>query len=70
MSMKRDLLSLLARKWVTPLVALNECNCLSLAQRVSEWRRADLPIVGKWVDTPTGKRVMAYRLIKPTKWTA
>ena len=69
MSMKRDLLSLLARKWVTPLVALHECGCLSLAQRVSEWRASGLDIADKW-EAANGKRFKAYKLIRPTKWSA
>lgn len=70
MTMKRDLLALLSRKWVSPLVALNECGCLSLAQRVSEWKRDGVSISDKWVESPSGKRFKAYRIVKPTSWTA
>lgn len=69
MTMKRDLLALLARQWVTPISALQHCQCLSLAQRCSEWRRDGMPIFDKWVQS-NGKRFKAYKLIKPTKWTA
>ena len=64
MTMKRDLLALLSRKWVSPLVALRECGCLSLAQRVSEWKRDGVAIIDKWIDTPSGKRVKAYRIVR------
>ena len=38
-TMKQDLLALLSKQWVTPHDALLRCGCMSLAQRVSEWRR-------------------------------
>jgi hypothetical protein len=38
MSMKQDLLNGLLKGWVTPMIAFNNYRCLSLAQRVSEWR--------------------------------
>lgn len=59
------LMSLLARRWLTPLDALRLCGVLSLAQRVSEWRADGISIVDKWVTTPSGARVKAYRLPKP-----
>lgn len=62
MTMHDKLLKLLRRKWVSPLTALNEAQCLSLAQRVSQWRAAGIAIKDKWVDLPSGKRVKAYRL--------
>lgn len=60
---KDMLLALLRKRYVTPLDALNECGCMSLAQRVSEWIRDGLNIVKKWVDLPNGKRVRAYRWV-------
>jgi Helix-turn-helix domain len=70
MTMKRDLLTLLGRCWVSPLMALKKCGCMSLAQRVSEWRASGLYIADKWVKTDSGKRFKAYKLIRPTKRTA
>lgn len=64
MTMKRDLLSRLARQWVSPMDALHLCGCMSLAQRVSEWRRDGVTIIDKWIETPTGKRVKAYRIVR------
>lgn len=67
MTMKRDLLNLLARQWVTPISALQHCQCFSLAQRCSEWRAEGLTILDKWVKTPSGKRVKAYKLMRGSK---
>jgi hypothetical protein len=61
-TMESRLLKLLRRKWVTPLSALKEVQCLSLAQRVSQWRRAGVEIADKWVELDGGKRVKAYRI--------
>lgn len=64
-SMKSRLLSLLQREWVTPVVALNKAQCFSLSQRCGEFRNRDgLSILDKWVTTPGGSRVKAYRLVK------
>jgi hypothetical protein len=61
-TMHDKLMRLLRRKWMTPLSALQEAQCLSLAQRVSSWRKAGIKIDKKWVDLPSGKRVRAYRI--------
>lgn len=61
---KARLLNLLKTQWTTPLEALEACGILSLAQRVSEWRRAGYVIGDKWVVTGTGARVKAYRVLK------
>jgi hypothetical protein len=61
-TMEARLLKLLRRKWVTPLDALREVQCLSLAQRVSQWRAAGIAITDKWVELSGGKRVKAYRV--------
>lgn len=63
MTMHEKLLKLLKHRWITPLDALQLAGCLSLAQRVSEWRRDGLAIQDKWVKTPTGKKVKSYRLV-------
>ena len=62
LTMEQRLLKLLQRKWVSPLDALQAVGCLSIAQRVSEWRRAGVAIADKWVELDGGKRVKAYRL--------
>jgi hypothetical protein len=67
---KKDrLLSLLGRRWVTHIDALMICRIATISQRVSEWRRDGHCITDKWV-TSDGARFKAYRLVKPTKWTA
>jgi hypothetical protein len=60
-TMEAQLLRLLKRKWVSPLDALREAGCMSLAQRVSEWRAAGIDIRDKWIELNGGKRVKAYR---------
>lgn len=61
-TMEAKLLKLLKRKYVTPLDALEAVGCLSLAQRVSEWRASGVKVADKWVDLAGGKRVKAYRV--------
>jgi len=62
MTMATRLLQLLGHQWLTPIDALQSCGCMSLAQRVSEFRREGINIEDRWVDLPSGKRVKAYRL--------
>lgn len=62
-TMKPALIKLLTRKWVTPLIALNEVNCLSLSQRCGELRRTGVNVASRWVETATGKRVKAYKIV-------
>ena len=61
---KAALLALLRNQYVTPIDALNRCDIFSLAQRISEWRAAGHLIGDKWIVTPSGARVKAYRLLK------
>ena len=61
-TMEKRLLAQLRRKWTSPLDALREVGCLSLAQRVSEWRRDGLDISDKWVTLGNGKRIKSYRI--------
>ncbi len=58
------LLKLLKRQWITPLECLEQCGLMTLSQRVSEFRRDGLTIIDKWVETSSGSRVKAYRLLK------
>lgn len=64
---KDNLFSLLRRQYVTPIDALNQCGIFSLAQRVSEWRRDGHLIGDKWIVTPSGARLKAYRLLRSAK---
>jgi len=61
--MKGQLIKLLSRKWVTPIVALNEVGCFSLSQRCGEMRAEGMNVLDKWVKLPSGKRVKAYRIV-------
>ncbi len=61
-TMESRLLALLKRKWVSPLDALREVQCFSLAQRVSNWRAAGISIADKWIELDGGKRVKSYHL--------
>lgn len=64
MSAKTRTLALLARGWLTSLQSAQRGGCLSLSQRVGEFRRQGWVIDHKWVKTESGARVRAYRLVK------
>ena len=66
---KAALFRLLGQRWMTHIDALDLCRTTTISQRVSEWRAEGHTIVDKWVVSP-GARFKAYRLVKPTKWTA
>lgn len=67
---KARLFRTLCRRWLTPLEAVAECGIFSLSQRCGEFRRDGITVIDKWVDLPSGSRVKAYRIVKPTSWTA
>lgn len=69
MTKKAKLFTLLGRRWMTHIDAMSLCKTPTISQRVSEWRADGHTIVDKWVKSP-GARYKAYRLVKPTKWTA
>jgi hypothetical protein len=56
-------LELLRKGWTTPLQSAMQGGCMSLSQRVGEFKRAGVHIADKWVDTG-GARVKAYRVMK------
>ena len=62
MTMKSTLLAELGRRWLTPRDALLSCGCMSLAQRISEWRRAGYEFHQRVVHVNDRTRVAAYRL--------
>ena len=64
MSATTRTLALLARGWTTALQSAQKGGCLSLSQRVGEFRRRGFLIDQKWVKTESGARVAAYRLVK------
>jgi hypothetical protein len=57
------LVSVLERRWLTPLEAVHAVGLYSLSQRCGELRRSGLNVVSKWVKTPGGSRVKAYRVL-------
>ena len=61
-TMRDKLLNLLRTQWVTPVDALNMAGCFSLSQRVGGFVRAGYDVQKQWVDLPSGKRVMSYRV--------
>lgn len=66
---KAALFAMLGRRWMTHIDALNLCGIATISQRVSEWRADGHCITDKWVQS-SGARFKAYRLVKPTRWTA
>jgi len=70
MNHKQKTMALLRKGWTTALSSAQAGGCMSLAQRVSEWRADGVMVLDKWVQTEGGARIKAYRIISPTKWTA
>ena len=70
MTKKADLFRTLTKRWLTPLDAVSACGIFSLSQRCGEFRRAGHSVIDKWVVMPSGSRVKAFRIVRPTKWSA
>lgn len=60
-------IALLRRGWTTPLDSATKGGCWSLSQRVGNLRRSGVVVLSKWVTTPSGARVMAYRIDSKSK---
>ena len=56
------LIAIMRRQWVTPLIAWQRVGILSVAQRVSRDISAAWHVSKRWETTPSGSRVMAYRI--------
>ncbi len=73
---KHALFTALRSRWLTPLEAAAQVGILSLSQRVTEWERSEAfqaagyVLHRRWVDLPSGSRVLAYRIGRATHWTA
>ena len=70
---KQQLISLLARKWVTPITAFEEASCMRLAARISDIRADGYKVESKWIKAKGGgNQFKAYRLAsgQPTKRSA
>lgn len=48
---------------LTPIQAIDVAGTMKLATRISELIRQGYPIVKEWYKTPSGKKVMSYRLM-------
>ena len=59
---KAALLALMRRQYVTPLEALEQTGNFALSQRAGEFARDGWKVLKKWVDLPSGSRVMSYRI--------
>lgn len=62
---KERLLAVLAQRSLTALEALQECKLMTLAQRVSEFRRAGVLLHQDVLETDGGKHVARYWLAEP-----
>ena len=47
---------------ITPLDALRRFGTMKLTTRVSELIQEGFPVQKEWVTTPSGKRVMSYKM--------
>jgi len=63
-------IQLLTKGWLTALESAQQGGVLSLSQRVGDLRRGGAVVIDKWVTTPSGATIKAYRLILPTRWSA
>lgn len=61
MSKKTRLLRLMQNRWVTPLLALQACQCFSLSQRAGELRREGYTVVSRRVK---GEPYHEYKVIE------
>lgn len=60
---KAALLEALRQRWLTPLEAAQTVGLFSLSQRVGELRRSGVVVQDKWVETDSGSRVKAYKIV-------
>jgi len=69
-SAQKELARVLSRRWLTSLDAALLHGVWALSQRCGELQRAGVCVDKRWKKLGSGKRVMEYRVTKPTKWTA
>lgn len=62
-TMKQRLLAELGRRWMTPQDALS-VGCMSLAQRISQWRAVGYEFHQRVVQVGPRTRVAAYKLAR------
>ena len=59
----KKLESLLKRRWLTQLQAYDALQCTRLAARVKDLRDRGITVHDRWVETDSGKRIKAYRIL-------
>lgn len=59
---KAALFALMRRQYVTPLEALEQTGNFALSQRAGEFARDGWRVLKRWVELPSGSRVMSYRI--------
>lgn len=57
------LVSVLKRRWLTPLEAVHAVGLYSLSQRCGELRRSGVNVISRWVKTSGGSKVKAFRIV-------
>jgi hypothetical protein len=57
------LYAVLQSRWLTPLEAATEVGVFALSQRCTEWRRAGVNVLDRWVVLPSGARVKSYHIL-------
>jgi hypothetical protein len=63
MSQNKRLEALLKRRWLTQLQAYDAIQCTRLAARVKDLRDSGISVHDRWVETDSGKRIKAYRIL-------
>ena len=63
MSQNKRLEVLLKRRWLTQLQAYDAIQCTRLAARVKDLRDSGISVHDRWVETDSGKRIKAYRIL-------
>ena len=63
-TMKARRLAELGKRWLTPQMALMHAGCMSLAQRISEWRADGYEFHQRVVQVGPRTRVASYKLAR------
>ena len=59
----KQLESILKKRWLTQLQAYDALQCTRLAARVKDLRDSGITVHDRWVETDSGKRIKAYRIL-------
>ena len=55
--------AILKKRWLTQLQAYDALQCTRLAARVKDLRDSGITVHDRWVETESGKRIKAYRIL-------